>query len=317
MGLDRILLVTNGILLLCIVPSLAKFLSIKKTPARVDLLGEIETLQERIVNLNEVKETCAKYLNFESIIKFLAYSSQVDLLSFSVETQLATQYLTECISSERRVVEESGYAVSAILNSSKFASTSRSKNLQELLDENKEFTIYRFDISSPLICWRVRWPKKNREETFKDANEVLTVVPRELSIVTGVPNSGKSEWIDALICNVNKEIGWKSALCSMENKVPEHARKLLEKHINKPFLNAKYGECKERISIEELMQGQEWLNDTFTLIRCENDSLPSIDWVLALARVAVLRYGINGLVIDPYNELDHQRPANHRQRRRM
>lgn len=42
--------------------------------------------------------------------------------------------------------------------------------------------------------------------------------------------------------------------------------------------------------------------------RCENDCLPNIDWVLSLAKAAVLRHGVNGLVIDPYNELDHQRP---------
>lgn len=44
--------------------------------------------------------------------------------------------------------------------------------------------------------------------------------------------------------------------------------------------------------------------------RCENDCLPSINWVLELARIAVLRHGVNGLLIDPYNELDHQRPPN-------
>ncbi|KAM7530363.1 hypothetical protein LguiB_033773 [Lonicera macranthoides] len=217
-------------------------------------------------------------------------------------------------------------------------------------------------------CWRVKWPKKNEQENFKDANEVLmfmgahvlreviqnaeeypikglfnfrdyfneidgyynqtlgyelgvstgwralnefyNVVPGELTIVTGVPNSGKSEWIDALLCNLNERVGWKFALCSMENKVPEHARKLLEKHIKKPFFNAKYGESFERISIEELKLGQQWLSNTFSLIRCENDCLPSIDWVLGLARIAVLRHGVNGLVIDPYNELDHQRPGN-------
>ncbi|KAK2994892.1 hypothetical protein RJ640_024600 [Escallonia rubra] len=47
-----------------------------------------------------------------------------------------------------------------------------------------------------------------------------------------------------------------------------------------------------------------------SLNRCENDCLPNIDWVLALAKAAVLRHGVRGLVIDPYNELDHQRRAN-------
>ncbi|URE30536.1 DnaB-like helicase C terminal domain [Musa troglodytarum] len=162
-------------------------------------------------------------------------------------------------------------------------------------------------------CWRVKWPKKNTTELCKGANEVLmylgavdqyyhqslgselgvstgwraldelyNVVPGELTVITGVPNSGKSEWIDALLCNINEACKWKFLLCSMENKVRDHARKLLEKYINKPFFNS----------------------------RCEDDSLPSIDWVLELAKSAVLRYGIRGLVIDPYNELDHQRSSN-------
>ncbi|KAF5733612.1 twinkle protein chloroplastic/mitochondrial [Tripterygium wilfordii] len=216
-------------------------------------------------------------------------------------------------------------------------------------------------------CWRVKWPKKNEVDHFKDANEVLmflgphvlkeviedaelypirglfkfkdyfdeidayynrtlgyefglstgwralnalyNVVPGELTVVTGVPNSGKSEWIDALLCNMNQSAGWRFALCSMENKVREHARKLMEKHIKKPFFEGRYGESAERMSAEEFEQGKHWLNDTFYLIRCEDDSLPSIKWVLSLAKAAVLRHGVRGLVIDPYNELDHQRPG--------
>lgn len=46
----------------------------------------------------------------------------------------------------------------------------------------------------------------------------------------------------------------------------------------------------------------------FVACRCENHELPNVDWVLEKAQSAVLRYGIRGLVIDPYNELDHRRP---------
>src|SRR5208282_4290641 len=35
-----------------------------------------------------------------------------------------------------------------------------------------------------------------------------------------------------------------------------------------------------------------------------------IDWILEKARGAVMRHGINGLVIDPYNEIEHRRPPN-------
>lgn len=145
---------------------------------------------------------------------------------------------------------------------------------------------------------------------WKALDGLYRIVPGELTIVTGVPNSGKSEWIDALLCNINEREGWKFALCSMENKVREHARKLLEKHIRKPFFTAGYSGTTERMSEDDFERGKEWLDESFHLIRCEDDSLPSIMWVLNLAKAAVFRHGVRGLVIDPYNELDHQRPPN-------
>ncbi|KAI4371845.1 hypothetical protein MLD38_010146 [Melastoma candidum] len=144
---------------------------------------------------------------------------------------------------------------------------------------------------------------------WKSLRHLYNVVPRELTIVTGVPNSGKSEWIDALFCNINASHGWKFVLCSTENKVREHARKLMEKHIKKPFFDTQYGDGVERMSPDEFQQGMQWLNDTFYLIRCEDDSLPSIKWALDLAKSALLSHGVRGLVIDPYNELDHQRSS--------
>lgn len=53
-------------------------------------------------------------------------------------------------------------------------------------------------------------------------------MPGELTIVTGVPNSGKSEWIDALLCNLTHQHGWSFALCSMEKK----ARIVLLQHVS-------------------------------------------------------------------------------------
>ncbi|KAG0591560.1 hypothetical protein M758_1G180600 [Ceratodon purpureus] len=145
---------------------------------------------------------------------------------------------------------------------------------------------------------------------WRGLDEIYRVVPGELTVVTGVPNSGKSEWIDALICNLNRNKKWTFGLCSMENKVREHARKLIEKHIHQPFFDAPYSRSTPRMGKEDLERGKKWLQDTFFLIRHEDEELPSVDWVLNLAKAAVMRHGIRGLVIDPYNELDHQRPGN-------
>ncbi len=146
---------------------------------------------------------------------------------------------------------------------------------------------------------------------WENVDKLYRVVPGELSIVTGVPNSGKSEWVDALMVNLANSQGWSFALCSMENKVHEHARKLIEKFVGRPFFDStSYANGARRMSPDELARGKAFLDSHFVLIRHEDDELPSIDWVLGLARAAVMRFGIRGLVIDPYNELDHRRPVN-------
>jgi twinkle protein len=63
------------------------------------------------------------------------------------------------------------------------------------------------------------------------------------------------------------------------------------------------------MTASELMESLVWVDERFHLIRCGDEELPSVEWVLERARAAVLRYGVRGLVIDPYNELDHRRPS--------
>jgi len=141
-------------------------------------------------------------------------------------------------------------------------------------------------------------------------DEYYRIVPGELSIVTGIPNSGKSEWLDALCVNLAENHGWTFAMCSMEKNSKDHARQLLEKRMRKPFFDLPYAGSTKRMGWPEVEEGMSWLEERIFLIRYEDDELPSVDWILNLARAAVLRHGIRGLVIDPYNELDHQRPTN-------
>ncbi|KAL0032240.1 hypothetical protein WJX79_000205 [Trebouxia sp. C0005] len=144
---------------------------------------------------------------------------------------------------------------------------------------------------------------------WQSLDEVYRVVPGELTIITGVPNSGKSEWIDALMVNLADRFGWRFGLCSMEKKVTDHARQLMEKHLRKPFFDGGYAGSTPRMTADDLGEGIAWVDDRFFPIRYEDEALPSVDWVLNVAKAAVLRYGIRGLLVDPYNELDHQRPS--------
>jgi twinkle protein len=136
-------------------------------------------------------------------------------------------------------------------------------------------------------------------------DEFMTIREGELTVVTGIPNSGKSEFVDALTVNLAIAYGWRFAVCSFENPVPEHASKLAEKYSGAPFWDGPT----RRMSEADLMRAMQWIGEHFSFIRFD-DEAPTIEAILEKARAAVLRHGVRGLVIDPYNEIEHRRPAN-------
>lgn len=137
---------------------------------------------------------------------------------------------------------------------------------------------------------------------WRTLDPYMTIREGELSIVTGIPNSGKSEFIDALMVNLARAKQWKFALCSFENPPEEHAAKLAEKARGLPFWDGP----SVRMSEQDLLGALSWVNSHFCLIRAGEES-PTIDFILTAAKAAVARYGIRGLCIDPYNEIEHQR----------
>ena len=76
-------------------------------------------------------------------------------------------------------------------------------------------------------------------------------------------------------------------------QVTDHARQLLEKYWRQPFFsaaNVRYATGHgRRMEWDRVEEGLEWLDECFHLIRYEDEELPNIDWVLDLARAAVLR----------------------------
>lgn len=141
-----------------------------------------------------------------------------------------------------------------------------------------------------------------------------TVVPGQLTIVTGWPGSGKSEFVDALMLNLARQ-GWRFAIYSPENyPTAVHVIKLLEKLLGKPF---GFGPT-ERIREDELAESVDEMRDWFGFLTPAVDTqreLFTIEDVLIGAELRFRLLGIwgdaksqKGIVIDPWNELEHLRP---------
>lgn len=140
---------------------------------------------------------------------------------------------------------------------------------------------------------------------WSTVDQYYTVKPGEMTIVTGVPSHGKSEWLDALVVNLALLHGLRFAVCSPENMpLQRHLSKLIEKYVGLPFGGGRLN----RMPIQRAVEGLDWIQQHFTFI--VPDEAITIASLLETAKQMVTRYGIRGLIIDPWNEFDHRRPGN-------
>lgn len=128
------------------------------------------------------------------------------------------------------------------------------------------------------------------------------VKPGYMTIVTGIPSHGKSGAIDQFIVKLAENHGWTFTIFSPEQQpVHKHIQHLIELHAGQPMLDGPV----QRMSRQDMHLHRAWVGDHFSVLTPED---PSIDAILELARVEVFRRGIKGMVIDPWNELEHMRP---------
>lgn len=133
-------------------------------------------------------------------------------------------------------------------------------------------------------------------------DQLYTVKPGQMTILTGIPGSGKSEWLDALMVNLARNAGWSFAVFSPENFPPQrHIQKWLEKLSGKPFRDGPTARMTEA-------EVDHWLAFCDQHVHFLIPEEPSLDEILSLAGAMVFRTGVKGVVLDPWNEIDHRRP---------
>lgn len=114
-----------------------------------------------------------------------------------------------------------------------------------------------------------------------------TVRSGELTIVTGIPSHGKSQFLDALLINLAREHDWAFGICSPENlPVTRHIAKLIEQYTGWPFREGP----SQRLPQEELVSALEWLHQHVCFIAPE-ESL-TIGGLLDTGKSLVTRHGI-------------------------
>jgi len=132
---------------------------------------------------------------------------------------------------------------------------------------------------------------------YNEVDPLYTIVEGQLTVVTGHPSSGKSEFVDQIMVNIAKEKGWKFGICSFENEPRIHIAKLISKHIGKPFFEG----ITPKLTKEDLIKGKKFVQDHFSFLYQADGSLSTLGSIMERMKVAVMRHGVRGVVIDPYN----------------
>ena len=125
-------------------------------------------------------------------------------------------------------------------------------------------------------------------------DEIFSTYTGQFITVTGIPSSGKSDFVDQMVVGYNKMYGWKTAFASPENQpIYLHAHKLMRKC---------WGDMPSPhdIGSNKWKQVSDHVNDNFYFIDMDKYSLES---VLRKGAELVKRKGIKCLVIDPYNKV--------------
>lgn len=145
--------------------------------------------------------------------------------------------------------------------------------------------------------------KRGDSTGWPTLDEHYTVAPGQWTAISGIPGSGKSEFLDAMLMNLAETDQWEFCLYSPENwPTAIHLVKFVEKFARKPFSSAFPGE--PRMTLGEYKRAAAWVVERFFWLE---PALKTPDSIIARALKFRQRGKKIGIVLDPWNTLDHQR----------
>jgi twinkle protein len=151
-----------------------------------------------------------------------------------------------------------------------------------------------YDIEDELKDFVQNGFKPGYQIGLQNFDNIFSTYTGQFITVTGIPSSGKSDFVDQMVVGYNKNYGWKTAFASPENQPTYlHAHKLMRKTwMDMPspgdIGGRKWNEVADHV------------NDNYFFIDMDKYNLES---VLRKGAELVKRKGIKCLVIDPFNKV--------------
>ena len=124
----------------------------------------------------------------------------------------------------------------------------------------------------------------------------------QLTMVTGIPGHGKDEFVNAITTGLALNHGWKFGDICFEETPAIKVSKLIEKWSGKAFDFRK--DLSHRMTSEQFEKGLLWVNEFYKFVNTDEVDV-TVEGVVEKIEQMVKRYGINGVVISPWNCFEH------------
>ena len=124
--------------------------------------------------------------------------------------------------------------------------------------------------------------------------------PGDFTVITGIPSYGKSTFVNAVAAGMAQAHGWKVCFASFEQSPQrDHKRNLRTLYCGRPAHLA---------DDEQKKKADAWIDEMFCFIAPSHEHEVTLDWTLKLCAAAVIQHGAKMIVLDPWNEMDHEFP---------
>lgn len=138
---------------------------------------------------------------------------------------------------------------------------------------------------------------------FGELKKIFSVVRGQLTVITGIPSHGKSNFAEWYGLNLVNDYDLRASFFSPEHSpMSLHASTFIQKAIGRNYWKSYQGI--NRINEDDIKRFIDWSNKKIYFTSPEKGEVASWDWLIEKFKEQIFRYGIDMFFIDAFNKVD-------------